>query len=438
MKRYLKILSLLLTVGVLFLSSIALASTQQNFAAYLEKGGKILTGITWDDIDQLYELYEMYYGSFDPIFEKPYVEALIINQLLKDKFVEYLSEAEGLSSEEFKVAHSEISESDMEKYYEENREDIQQEAYVDFDYAVFETEEEAKKFYDRASEVGFEKAISEASESSGLLDSDSYAGLKKSQTSASFIDVLFTPSEKKLKMHTTDNASFVFNIKNLNDLSTFEKFKESPMYEEVMANLSNEKFEKYVEEKIKSEKINFAVPQEYKIWFDMVRNVPPEKLVEQYYSTVFNEIGNLIETNPIILTGLLTALEDANLVEEYIEEYEALVRELYELGYRSFLVLARLRQFDNSENVLLEYNVELSKILINYINNGDTLSVLQYIYSNLSELEELSNSGNPEVRQKALEYLYRMNKALGDEESANKYLEQLHQENPNYKIESEQ
>jgi len=108
------------------------------------------------------------------------------------------------------------------------------------------------------------------------------------------------------------------------------------------------------------------------------------------------------------------------------------------MGYKSFLVLARLRNFDNSERVVLEYNVELSKILMGYIKNGDTLSVLQYIYSNLSELEELSNSENPEVRQKALEYLYKMNKVLGDEESANKYLEQLLEENPNYEVEDEE
>jgi Tfp pilus assembly protein PilF len=50
----------------------------------------------------------------------------------------------------------------------------------------------------------------------------------------------------------------------------------------------------------------------------------------------------------------------------------------------------------------------------------------------------LSNSKNPEVRQKALEYLYRMNKVLGDEESSKKYLEQLYQENPNYKVEDDE
>ncbi|MFN3328767.1 MAG: peptidyl-prolyl cis-trans isomerase, partial [Fervidobacterium pennivorans] len=238
--------------------------------------------------------------------------------------------------------------------------------------------------------------------------------------------------------HTTDNASFVFYIKNLNDLSTFEKFKSSPMYEEVMSSLSENKFEKYVEEKISAESIKFIVPSQYAIWFDMVQNVPAEKLVEKYYSSLFDKSGNLLSVEPIEISGFITAIEDAKLDEQYKKEYELAIKKLYDMGYKSFLVLARLRNFDNSENVVLEYNVELAKILIGYIKKGDTLSVLQYIYSNLSELEELSNSKNPEVRQKALEYLYRMNKVLGDEESSKKYLEQLYQENPNYKVEDDE
>jgi len=440
MKRYFRIFNLLLVFSVLFVSSLVSANDLQKFAAYLEKNGTIVAGISQEDIDELYQLYEAYYGSFDPLFEKPYVEALVMKRLLEDKFIEYLSNAEGLSPEDFKSSHSDVSEEEMKEYYENNREEIQQEAYVDFDYAVFETEEKAREFFSRANEVGFEKAVRELSEASPseLLDTNTYSGLKKSETSEAFVDVLFTPSDKPLRMHTTDNASFVFYIRNLNDLSTFEKFKASPMYEEVLINLSENKFQKYVEEKISTEDIKFVVPPQYTIWFDTVQNVPAEELVEKYYSAVFDKSGNLLSVEPIEISGFITAIDDANLIEKYKREYEIAIKKLYDMGYKSFLVLARLRNFDNSERVVLEYNVELSKILMGYIKNGDTLSVLQYIYSNLSELEELSNSENPEVRQKALEYLYKMNKVLGDEESANKYLEQLLEENPNYEVEDEE
>jgi len=440
MERYFKILSLLLAVSIFFFSSLALASNLQNFVAYLEKSGDIIAGISQEEIDEMYQLYEQYYGSLDPLFEKPYVEALVMKKLLEDKFIGYLSSAEGLSPEDFKSSYSSVSEADMKEYYENNREQIQKEAFVDFDYAAFETEEIAKEFYKRVIEVGFEKAVQEFSEASPseLLSTDTYLGLKKSETNEAFVDVLFAPSEKPVRMHTTDNASFVFYIKNLNDLSTFEKFKSSPMYEEVMNSLSENKFQKYVEEKISTESIKFIVPSQYAIWFDMVQNVPAEKLVEKYYSSLFDKSGNLLSVEPIEISGFITAIENAKLDEQYKKEYELAIKKLYDMGYKSFLVLARLRNFDNSENVVLEYNVELAKTLIGYIKNGDTLSVLQYIYSNLSELEELSNSKNPEARQKALEYLYRMNKALGDEESSKKYLEQLYQENPNYKVEDDE
>uniref|UniRef100_A0A7V4NE31 Peptidyl-prolyl cis-trans isomerase n=1 Tax=Fervidobacterium pennivorans TaxID=93466 RepID=A0A7V4NE31_FERPE len=440
MKRYFRIFNLLVILSILFASSLVLSNGLQKFAAYLEKNGTIVAGISQEDIDELYQLYEQYYGSFDPLFEKPYVEALVMKRLLEDKSIDYLSTAEGLSLEDFRSSHSDVSEDEMREYYENNRQQIQEEAYVDFDYAVFETEEKAKEFYNRANEVGFEKAVQELSEASPseLLDTDTYLGLKKSETSEAFVNVLFTPSEKPLRMHTTDNASFVFYIRNLNDLSTFEKFKDSPMYEEVMSSLSENKFQKYVEEKISTENIKFIVPSQYAIWFDMVQNVPAEKLAEKYYSSVFDKSGNLLSVEPLEISGFITVIEDAKLDEKYKKEYELAIKKLYDMGYKSFLVLTRLRNFDNSENVVLEYNVELSKILIGYIKNGDTLSVLQYIYSNLSELEELSNSENPEIRQKALEYLYKMNKILGDEESSKKYLEKLNQENPNYSVEDEE
>jgi len=81
MERYFKILSLLLAVGIFFFSSLALASNLQNFVAYLEKSGDIIAGISQEEIDEMYQLYEQYYGSFDPLFEKPYVEALVMKRL---------------------------------------------------------------------------------------------------------------------------------------------------------------------------------------------------------------------------------------------------------------------------------------------------------------------------------------------------------------------
>ena len=436
MGKFTRFSTLILFTLLIAITSIALAETgTQKPFAYIEKAGMILKGteIDEDAVSSEYKSYLDYYGYFDYLFEEPYVRAFVIDQLLKEKLEEYLSKSENLSLEAFQEKYSGVSEAEMQSYYEENRENIMKEAYVDFDYAVFETEDQAKKFLEKANEVGFQKAL-ETIQDTSLVASDTYNGLKKSETGEAFIDILFGPYTSKLRLHTTENGSFVFFIKNSNDLSTFENFKESPMYASTRQNISNEKFNKYIDERIKNENIRFVVPQEYDIWLARVENIPAETIVEKYFNTVFDKDGNVIENNPWTISGMLMSIEDAKLTEKYSKEYGNAIKRLYDMGYKSFLVLARLRNYDDSESILLQYNIQLSEILLHYIEQNDIMSVLQYIYSNLSELETLSNSQNPEIRQKALEYLYKMNKALGDGESANKYLDQLRKENPDYKV----
>jgi len=416
-------------------STISYAAGGSSQFAYIEKDGKILQGteISEEEVLHMYDMYLNYYGYFDFLFEEPYVRAIIINDLLREKFISYLSSSENLSSEAFQEKYSDVSEAEMQKYYADNRDEIMKDAYVDIDYAVFETQEQAEEFMKKASEVGFEKALESVSEEV-LLASDTYDGLKKSETGEAFIDILFGPYTNKLRMHTTENGSFVFFIRNSNDLATFEKFKASPMYADARKNISDEKFKKFIETKLTTENAKFVVPNEYNIWIDMVQNLPAEELVQKYYDTVFDKEGNVSAEKAWVISGMLTAIEDAKLTDKYEKEYSNGIRKLYGMGYKSFLVLARLRNYDDSELVNLEYNVELSEILLYYIEQDDIMSVLQYIYSNLSELETLSNSENSQIRQKALEYLYKMFKALGEEDTANEYLDKLLKENPEYKF----
>ncbi|SHN62111.1 peptidyl-prolyl cis-trans isomerase [Fervidobacterium gondwanense] len=434
-----RVFSFLVLLSVVLFPVIALSvqqSTEVKILGYLEMDGKALEGsqITESDVEDIYQAYLDYYGSFDHIFEEPYVKALVIDQILKDRFIEYLSKKEGLSIEEFEEKHSQITDKDMEEYYDENRAEIMEEQYVDFDYAVFETQEEASSFYELAQKLGFQKALESLPETS-THETDTYEGLKKSETGDAFVDILFGDYENKLRLHSTENGNFVFYIRKLNDLSTFEQFKDSPLYAEVQSNLSQNKFQKYIEEKINSEKVNYVTAKEYEIWVKIVRGIPAEEILNHHIKDVFDSTGNLTTEEPWTISAILTVIEDAKLQDEFSKEYENGIRKLYDLGNKSFLVLARLKQYDNSEKVSIEYNVELSKILISYIENGDTLSVMQYIYNNIMELSNLSDSSNPEIRQTALEYLYKMYEALGDDEAAEVYLEQLKNENPNYEEE---
>lgn len=436
-----KLIFLVFLIGFIMVSSsFAQTGTENKVIGFFELNGKVVPGteVSENQVEETYDIYLSYYGSFDPLFEEPYVKAYILNSLLQDKVKEYFAKLENLSLDEFSKQHSTISEEEMMKYYNENREQLMKdEEYVDIDYVIFETLEKAQKFFDKALKEGFEKALEEIKEATNV-QSESYDGLKKSETSEIFVDTLFGKYDSKIRIQITDNGNFVFLIKNHNDFSTFDKFKESSKYEEIQQDLGNKKLENYLNLKIASEKLKIVVPVSYSIWVDYVQGKNPELITSDYYSRIFNEDKTLKTDDTWLLAGILSTMEDAKLTEKYQQEYRAAILKLYQNGYKTFSILSRLRQFDNSERIVLEYNIELSKLLLSYIKNGDINSVLQYIYNNLVELDELVNSENPQISQKAMEYLYYMYKSLGDEETAQEYRDKLLQANPEYKFELEQ
>ncbi|HOJ94195.1 MAG TPA: peptidyl-prolyl cis-trans isomerase [Fervidobacterium nodosum] len=433
-----KLIFLVFLIGfVVISSSFAQTGTDNKVFGFFELNGKVVPGteVSEKEVEETYDIYLSYYGSFDPLFEEPYVKAYILNSLLQDKVKEYFAKLENLSLDEFSKQHSTISEEEMMKYYNENREQLMKdEEYVDIDYVIFETQEEAQKFFDTALKEGFQKALEGIKEATNV-QSESYDGLKKSETSEIFVDTLFGKYDSKIRIQITDNGNFVFLIRNHNDFSTFDKFKESSKYAEVQQDLGNKKFEDYLNSKIATEKLKIVVPVSYSIWVDYVQDKATELLISVYYSKIFNEDKTLKTDDPWLLAGIISTMEDAKLTEKYQQEYKEAILKLYEKGYKTFSILSRLRQFDNSEKIVLEYNVELSKILLSYIKNGDINSVLRYIYNNLAELDELTNSENVQISQKAMEYLYYMYKSLGEEEVAQGYRDKLLQANPEYKFE---
>lgn len=425
---------------VLFLIvSLALITSlfaESKTIASLEVTGKTIAGteVYENEIEEQYQFYLSIYGSFDPLFEEPYVRAYVLNDLLRERVIEHLANLEKLSSEEFVERYSSVDENDMRDYYKNNREELMEDEYVDIDYAVFSTQEEAQKFYADALKYGFDKAL-EMVENAEEVKYDSYDGLKKSETNDIFVDVLFGKYDSKIRIQYTDNGSFVFFIRNHNDLSTFEKFKESPRYSEIADNLGKEKLNSYIDNNIKSRNINVRTSDDYLIWLDFVRGKEPRKILSEYLTKVVDKNKLVSTNNTWLIAGVISAIEDAKAYDEFKTEYESSVSKLYNMGYKTFPVLSRMRQFDNSEKVRLEYNVELSKILINYINEGDVMSVFQYIYNNISELEELTSSSDKNTRLKAMEYLYYMSASLGEDEKAESYYESIISEEPYYEFE---
>lgn len=419
---------------VFILLSFSLTFANENLlVAYLKTFDKEVTGteVYQKDVEDVYNIYLHFYGEFDPVFEEPYAKALILKDILREKLISYLSFLENISLESFLEKHSMISDDDIKKYYLENKEEIAKDEYVDLDYAYFESKEEAEKFYKLALEKGFQKAIEETENTTY----DSYNGLKKSETNEIFIDVLFGNYPDKLRILHIESGSYVFYIKANNDYSTFEKFKDSPKYNEIKEIIEKEKFNLYLDNQAKVLNIQIVATEDYKIWLDIVNGKAHKDILKEYYFKVFDKNKSIITDNPWLISGILSSIEVGNFVEEYKKEYENSLRKLYNAGYKIFSVLARLREFDKSEDVNLEYNVSLAKILLKYIENEDIMSVVQYIFQNLSELEELTNSQNKDTSLKAMEYLYYMYSALEEYETANEYYSKIIKINPNYSFE---
>lgn len=431
---------LLTVLLVLVFFAIALAETNlvpskiltDNVVARITADGKVIENgeILSSEIDEIYQFYSSFYGPFDSVFDEPYVRAYILNEALQERVRSFLAKYENLDVETFVEKYSLVTEADMKRYYEENREELMEdEVYIDLDYAYFDDEERAREFYEKAQKFGYEKALSESSP----VNSDSYDGLKRSETGSLYRDILFGTHPSNLRFFATDDGFFVFNIRKYNDMSTYELFKESKKYKKVREELGKKALETYVDRKMKELKINVVTTDGYRLWLGIVENRDLPALYNTFRPLVIGVNGQITTKDPWLLSGLVVALEEAGIVDSYKSDYQLILRYLYDNEVRSWPLLARLREVDNSESVMLDYNVLLSRILIEkYISSGDTFSVFQYIMRNLSELETLSSSSNPTVRQKALEYLYRMYKALEDYGMARQYLERLQGENPHY------
>lgn len=410
--------------------TFAQAQTAET-AAQIEVNGAVIENgtISAEEVSSYYEYYLQYYGTLDPLFEESYVKAFILNELVKERLTEYFAKKDGITVEELQANNSSVSDEEMQNYYNANRDDLMQnEQYVDFDYAYFETQEEAKAFYDKAAEVGFDKALEESS----AVENDSYTGLKKAETGEAFIEVLFGNYDNPLRISYSDDGSFVFRVNKLNDMSTYELFKESQVYNDILGQIVMQKFDQYLNDRIKSEKVAIKTSDGYAIWIAIAKNEDMQKIYDTFYPVVFDKDGKVVTDDPWLLSGLLVSIEEAEKIDQYATEYNEIVEKLYNMGYKSFTILARMREISDSEQVKLEYNVALSNLLLQDIENGNIMSVFQYLYTNIGELEELTQSENPQIRQKALEYLYRMYKVLGDTQSALEYLQTLQSENPQY------
>ncbi len=401
-----------------------------DIVGYLTSNGKVLeeTYVSSEEVQNYYEGVKFQYGNFDEVFEEPYVKSYLLIAILKDKAVEFFAKQEGLSVEEFQKKYSKISDEELLKFFNENKEDlIKNYEYVAVKYAFFEDADLAKKVFEEAKEIGFEKALEKYG-----IDLEDAGNLRRAETDEKFIEVLF--SGEGLKYFETDEGIFLLKVEKIEKISDFDSFVQSPYFDEIVSDLSEKTYEGNFSKLLDENAIDFESDNDgYKIWMDIVLRKDAEEIYKEFLNKVADKNLEVFATDPWLLAGLVENIENIQVkTDEHMVLRTNLLKKLYDEGHKTFLVLARLSEVVQDEKIELEYNVALSNILITYIDNGEIMNVLNYIFQNLNELESLSSSENEEVKKEALLYLAIMYSKLGEKEIALQYLNTLKGIDPNY------
>ncbi len=417
------ITGLFILVGFVFLFA-------DDIVGYLTSNGKVLeeTYVSSEEVQNYYEGVKFQYGNFDEVFEEPYVKSYLLIAILKDKAVEFFAKQEGLSVEEFQKKYSKISDEELLKFFNENKEDlIKNYEYVAVKYAFFEDADLAKKVFEEAKEIGFEKALEKYG-----IDLEDAGNLRRAETDEKFIEVLF--SGEGLKYFETDEGIFLLKVEKIEKISDFDSFVQSPYFDEIVSDLSEKTYEGNFSKLLDENAIDFESDNDgYKIWMDIVLRKDAEEIYKEFLNKVADKNLEVFATDPWLLAGLVENIENIQVkTDEHMVLRTNLLKKLYDEGHKTFLVLARLSEVVQDEKIELEYNVALSNILITYIDNGEIMNVLNYIFQNLNELESLSSSENEEVKKEALLYLAIMYSKLGEKEIALQYLNTLKGIDPNY------
>jgi len=521
--------------------SINLRNTQNNVKysleqslAYITKDGTALNDPTywlmpWEVNDYYSNLLSSYQIiSLDPLFEEPRLKALIADVFLQQKVVLYYAEKNdikpskkeinqevnnviqtikndqnqlnriertygSLSNYEKNYLEPQIrvqltikkvqekvgvvTEDEIKKYFEENKEDLQKQYdRVDIEAVSFDSSSTAQGFIAKASEVGFDEAASSmnvtvqpfSNATRGIFPDEIDTALF-SATSGSIVGPFFFLDQW-----------YVFRVKTSSVLTDFNAFENSDAYSDVKTKLEQEKFQKWLEEFMKEENLSYAFnDQVLEYWWKYFKN--EEDLYGKLANLLFQGENLVTETSDELkslfvllsdskiqeltkqiaeLTQYRTVLEnsqepDEDLIKKYgklsIEEADAKKEELekqkadvenkkktvvdylYENYPSSTYVLEyAYRLHPNDINIRYSYYSNLYNQIKPYLSTG-TYDPNQ-IFGVLLGLYTVANAtdASTSIRLDSYYMLYDMSLALNDPTSAKYYLDEMKKIDPNF------
>jgi len=475
--------------------------TLEESVGYVTKDGTALKNEAYwafpEEIEETYGNLLAQYGnpSIDPVIEVPYVKTLITIDRLNNKLLLYYAEVNNIKADKNKLKElvskeieaikkdatksqqikaqygsltnyqkeftkqkeqeliiqavkdklGAISESDVQSHYDKNKEQlIQQYTNAEVSYATFSTKEEMDKFVKSAMEKGITQAATEASIT--LTDYTLTKGILPEELEEMIFDATST-----IVSFPYNETYFVFNVKSVQKVDTFENFKKSEAYTEVLNNLKNEKFGDEFKKWKEANKVEFQIRDAvYNVWYKALSSEEKDLLTvyKKMYEDMFNDNGEVrtdiaVEQKSafLVVADRIVASTDTALetVKADVKEFEKkIVNSIYEqVKGSSMEILRRMKEYyPDKKDIAFDYYSKLYDTVKPYLSIGGAYYVMNQlfeVYQGFSELAE-STSVDVKIRADSLYKLYDMNKLLDDPNTAKGYLAKLKELKPDYSI----
>jgi hypothetical protein len=502
-------------IAIAFIAGIALWALAVNYSpaakkmkrtieetvGYVTKDGTALKNEAYwvfpEEIEEMYGNLLAQYGNpaIDPVVEVPYIKTLITIEKLNNKLMLYYAEVNNMKvdkkklkeevskeiesikkdatkSQQIKAQYGSLTnyekeftkqkeqemliqavkdklgvveESEVKSYYNKNKEQlINQYTKADVSYVTFKTKEEMDKFVKLAMEKGITQAATEASVT--LTDYTLTKGTLPEELEKMVFDATST-----VISFPYNNSYFVFNVKNVQKVDTFDNFKKSQAYTEILNNLKNEKFSNEFKKWKETNKVGFEIRDAiYNTWYKALSSEEKDLLTvyKKLYEEIFNDKGEVRTDIPVeqksaflVVADRIAASTDTALetVKADVKEFEKkIVNSIYEQSKGSSMeILRRMKEYyPDRKDIAFDYYAKLYDTVKPYLSVGGAYQVMNQlfeIYQGFSELAE-ATSVDVKIRADSLYKLYEMNKLLDDPNTAKGYLAKLKKLKPDYSI----
>ncbi|MGB9614589.1 MAG: peptidyl-prolyl cis-trans isomerase, partial [Fervidobacterium sp.] len=450
-----------------------------------------------EEIAQKYGDLLSSYGNpqLDPVVEEPYVKTLIAVDFLNNKTMLYYAKVNNIKTDkkaldeavksemdnvkkdqtkskqiklqygsltnyekQFKAKKEEelviqavkdklgaVSEDEIKKYYNENKNDIVSKyTKAEVEYATFNSKEEMDKFISLAAKDGLTKAASELS-----VSLTPYT-LKKGTFPEELEKEIFDATSTLVSL-PYNNSFFVFNIKSVQKVDTYENFVKSDGYTEVRNELVNKKFADNFKKWKDENKVSFELRDPvYNAWYKSLTSEEKDlvNVYKKLYEEFFNDKGEVRTDIPVeqkaaflvvadrIVASTNTALEK---VKDDVKEFEKkIVESIYEATKGSSReILRRMKEYNpNNKQIAFDYYSKLYDQVKPYLSAGGAQYVMNQLFEVYQGFANIAESTSTDIKLRADSYykLYDLNKSLDDPKTAKQYLQKLKELKPDYSL----